>query len=238
MRLRVAFGLIVLTSLSACATQRRAGVPLVEAGAITLVTDHGPWQPRAAEEEIGGPWRVAHGGFERASEPVEAGALEIAPPPVAEPSVVHEPRAPAGPNLAIPVRRAREEARPVGQKARKSRERLARDHFTDYPTRVVAQRITLHAPPDLAGQAHLTGARVEDLPGGRRQALGGARLVLGELTLEGDRVTLRTRTDGLDDLQVMARGAVQFVAEVRGNILREQGLKSLLITNDQVVPLR
>jgi hypothetical protein len=168
---------------------------------------------------------------------VEPGTFEIAPPLAALPLEPETPL-PSGPKLAIPLRRAREEARPLGQRATKSRQRLARDHFSDYPTRVVAQRITLYAPPDMAVRARLTGTRVEDLPGGRRQALGGARLILDELTLEADRVTLRTRSDGLDDLQVMARGAVQFVAEVRGNILREQGLKSLLITNDQVVPLR
>jgi len=239
--MRLAFALGMLASLAACATERRTGVPLVEAGAVRLVTEDGPWRPVADAEEIGGPWRVAHGGFERTLPPVAAGELEIAPPgPADEPAVVvaSEAPAPTTPKLAVPRRRAVEEARPVGQRVRKSRGRLARDHFTDYPTRIVAQRITLHVPPDLVGLVALSGAHVETFDGGRRQAVGGARLTLGELTLEGERVTVRPRTDGLDDLQIMARGGVQFVAEVRGNILRESGLKGLLITNDQVAPVR
>jgi len=36
----------------------------------------------------------------------------------------------------------------------------------------------------------------------------------------------------------MARGAVHLVADVKGNITNEEGLRSLLITNDRVVPLR
>ncbi|MDJ0523293.1 MAG: hypothetical protein QNJ90_14580 [Planctomycetota bacterium] len=233
-------GLLLLAALLAagCAAQRRSGVPLLDARSVRVVTDDGPWKPVAEEEEIGGPWRVANGGFERVLEPVEDEPLRIAPPepePPAQPAVVAPP---AAPKLAIPRRRARKEARPVGKKVTKSRALLARDHFTDYPTRIVGRSITLHAPPDLARRARLEGQQVDTLARGRRQALGGARLTLGELTLEGERITLRTRDDGRNDLQVMARGEVGFVAEVRGNILREEGLRSLLITNDQVVPLR
>lgn len=237
--MRVVLILTVVALLAGCASQRRSGVPLLDARDVRVITDDGPWQPVPEEEEIGGPWRVANGGFERPLEPMAPAELEIAAPTPegpAQPAVVMP--APAAPKLAIPRRRARKEARPVGEQARKSRARLARDHFVDYPTRIVARKISLHVPAELARRARLTGEHVDARSAGRRRALGGARLVLGELTLEGERVTLRIRTDGRDDLQVMARGDVGFVAEVRGNILREEGLKSLLITNDQVVPLR
>jgi hypothetical protein len=236
------FGLLLLAVLIpvGCASERRSGVPLLDARTLRIVTDDGPWQPVAEEEEIGGPWRVAHGGFERPLEPVTAEPLQIAPPVPEGPALpaIAQPAAPTGPKLAVPRRRAREDVRPVGKKVQKSRELLARDHFIDYPTRVVAEKITLHVPADLARRARLTGDDVDTRIAGRRQALGTARLILGELTLEGTRVTLRTRTDGRRDLQIMARGNVGFVTEVRGNVMREEGVRSLLITNDQVVPLR
>ncbi len=241
MRVVVHVLISVLTAslLVGCATQRRTGAPLIRAGDVRVVTDDGPWRPVAEEEEIGGPWRVANGGFESPLEPLTREPLEIAPaeePALLQPAIVEVES--TAPKLAIPRRRARAEARPVGKRVGKSHAHLARDHFVDYPTRIVAQKITLHVPPALAGRARVRGEHVDVRIAGRRQAVGDARLTLGELTLEGARVTLRTRTDGRDDLQIMARGDVQFVAEVRGNILREQGLRSLLITNDQVVPLR
>lgn len=238
--MRLGLVLLLAAILIGCASQRRSGVPLLDARAVRVITDDGPWQPVPEEEEIGGPWRVAHGGFERPLEPLSPQPLEIAPPVLDAPALpaIVQPAVPTGPTLAVPRRRARKDVRPVGKKVRKNPALLARDHFIDYPTRVVARKITLHVPSDLARRVALTGEHVDQRAVGRRQALGTARLVLGELTLEGERVTLRTRTDGRNDLQIMARGEVRFVTEVRGNVMREEGLRSLLITNDQVVPLR
>jgi len=244
------FVLLFVLVGSGCASKTERSMPIVGGGVVLLDTSDGPWQPVAEEEEIGGPWRVAHGGFERAAEPSRLAAastsLAGAPEPVgdAEPRTVPPARPPAaaprprGPRLAVPGRRARREVRPVGKKATKDAGTLARDHFLDYPTRIAAARITLHVPAVLAARARLTGGQVDGASGSRQRAVGGARLTLGELTLEADRITLRPRTDGRPDLQVMARGGVELVANVRGNILRESGLRSLLITNDQVVPLR
>lgn len=216
-------------------------MPLVDGSSVRVVTDSGPWKPVAAEEEIGGPWRVAHGGFERTLEPVSPRTKTMPEPvrttPVVTPAVIQVP-ALKGPTLAIPGRRARKDARPVGKKVSKSPAQLARDHFVDYPTRVKAARLTIYLPPELAKRARLTGDDVDNKRPARRTAVGDARLVLGELSLEAGRIVLRTRSDGREDLQIMARGDVEFVSEVRGNILREHSLRSLLITNDQVVPLR
>ena len=50
--------------------------------------------------------------------------------------------------------------------------------------------------------------------------------------------TIRVHPPGNSDLQIMARGDVHLVSEVRGNVTRETGIRSLLITNDKIVPLR
>ena len=65
-----------------------------------------------------------------------------------------------------------------------------------------------------------------------------ARLVLRELTLEAERISIRVQPEGLLDLTIMARGNVHLVSEIRGNVNRETGIRGLLITNDRIVPLR
>ena len=231
-----------------CATRTEASRPTVDPRVLAPVADAAiPWQPESRYEEIGGPWRISHGQFGttalRASR--EGGAVDpFAAPPAAVPAapaaVPAQPAVvrPSAPKLAVPKRRAREEARPVGEKTTRTPEELAREHFLDYPTRIKARKITLYLPPAFAREARLTGESLSPAGTSRRQALGRARLVVRELTLEGERVALSIRTDGRPDVQIMARGDVGFVAEVRGNVLREQGLRSLLITNDRVTPIR
>lgn len=236
----------MLVLAGGCRAQTVRGTPTVQtAGVKVAAPDSAPWTPEERYEEIGGPWRVAHGRFEHptaltaaagtAVDPFAASAPEPARPPAPRPRAAPVRRKPA---LAVPQRRARKEARPVGKKATRSLEQLAREHFLDYPTRVKARKITIHLPAYLAHEARLTGQTVSPARGGRRQAMGGARLVLRELTLEGERVALRVRDDERLDVQIMARGDVGFVAEVRSNVLRHEGLRSLLVTNNQVVPLR
>ncbi len=239
--------LLLLAALAGCRSHTTAGLPTLSAARLKPLTataaDEAPWKPEERYEVIGGPWRVAHGQFETPVATLPAGTsrrvdpFAAAPEPVRPaPAVVHRP--PPQRTMAVPRRRARKEARPVGQKTTRTPEQLAREHFLDYPTRIEAHKITLHLPPRFAGQVRLTGQDVSQRPGGRRMALGGARLVLRELTLKADRITLRIRDDGLEDVQIMARGKVGFIADVRANVLREEGLRSLLITNDQVLPIR
>ena len=58
------------------------------------------------------------------------------------------------------------------------------------------------------------------------------------LTLEGERITLRAREPGSDDVQITARGDVELVSRQGDQVLRETGLKSLIVTNDRLTPLR
>ena len=241
--------LLAASLVAGCRSHTTAGLPTVHAARLHPLTETAahdePWKPEERYEVIGGPWRVTHGQFDApaavlpvSTEAVDPFAAPAPTAPPAMPAVMQPPAPPRTRTLKVPRRRARAEARPVGQKTTRTPEQLAREHFLDYPTRVKARKITLHLPPRYAGEVRLTGQDVADRPGGRRQALGGARLVLRELTLEADRITLRIRDDGLEDVQIMARGNAGFVADVRANVLREEGLRSLLITNDQVVPIR
>lgn len=143
---------------------------------------------------------------------------------------------PSGPTLAVPARRGP----PLPAPGPRTPEQVAeetRRHFLRHPTLVVAERVTLHCPPGLFGTAALTGVQVRDLAPGRREARGRARLVLGELTIEADRISLRRHEDGQADVQVLARGGAAIVSAVGDHVLRHEGLKSLLVTNDRVVPI-
>ncbi len=236
-----AAGLGFVTVLG-CQGAPTRSLPTVEAAALHVPADApGPWKPEARYEEIGGPWRVANGGFASlaGSGHVTEVARAVDPFEVsAQPAQRLPPTRPSRPKLSVLRRRAVKEARPVGKTTGKSTVLLAREHFLDYPTRVVAQKITLHIPATYGREVQLTGATVTPWEASRRVARGKARLALRELTLEAERITLRVRQDGREDIQIMARGGVGFVADVRANILREEGLRSLLITNDQVVPIR
>lgn len=240
--LRAALLLLATGMVVGCHTRTEVGLPTLDAARLSKIeADEGPWKPEEQYEVIGGPWKVANGVFDNPAQTLAVSARKVDPftvkAPEPTPNVVHA-QAPPVRKLAVPRRRARREARPVGKKTGKTTEQLAREHFLDYPTRVKARKVTLYLPPAYAREVRLTGESVSKRTNGRQQALGGARLVLRELTLEGERVTLRIRDDGRPDLQIMARGDAGFVAEVRANVLREEGLRSLLITNDQVVPIR
>ena len=58
------------------------------------------------------------------------------------------------------------------------------------------------------------------------------------LTLIAERITLRIRRDGDAELQVTARGNVELVSRVRNKATRETGLRSLILRQDQMMPLR
>lgn len=248
--MRRALVLLLGLVLVGCASRREVGLPTVDASRVRLRLE----EPReeaggavALEDEIGGPWRVVPAGQDLFPDEVATDLDEVLVPAVPEappprPAQARRPVAnappPSQPALPVPRRRAAREARPEGQRLARSADQLAREHFLDYPTRVRAAKVTFYCPPDYAAEVRLSGAATEDLGGGSRRAQGGARLLLRELTLEAERITLKVRRDGVPDLQLLARGGVQFVSEVRGNVMRETGLRSLMITNDRIVPLR
>ena len=70
-----------------------------------------------------------------------------------------------------------------------------------------------------------------------RRVKNNPRLLCRELTLEGEKITLRIRGED-PDVQITARGNAHFVTRQKEQVLREEGVRSLLITNEQIVPLR
>ena len=142
------------------------------------------------------------------------------------------------PELAVPKRKARKEARPEGKKTGKSVEQLSRDHYLDYPTHIKAEKITFACPKSYTPRVRLTGEHVDRSRPERVRVQGGARLVIGELTLEAHRISWRVQPAGKEEIQILARGNVHLVSEVRGNVHRETAIRSLVITNDKLVPLR
>ena len=128
------------------------------------------------------------------------------------------------------------EPAPLGAGPALPPEELARRRHLDNPTRVRAGRITFYCPRRFAADVRLTGDDVRTTRPGRRMATGNARLTCRELSLEGDRIVLLVRDD--PDVQLTARGDVSYVTERRGRVNREEGVRSLVITNDEVTPLR
>jgi hypothetical protein len=199
-------------ALAACATERARSVPIVDAAEVSLVVeDDGPWREVAAAE---------------APSPVAA--------PVAVATPVERPSPPPAPRTPAPVRRAA----PAPRTAATSAADLAREHHLANPTRIRAQRITFRCPPRYAAEVSRSAASAAEESPGRSVLSGGARVLCRELTLEADRIVLEVRRDGVDDLQVIAKGDVSFVTVQRGQVLREEGVRSLLLTNDRLLPLR
>ena len=114
---------------------------------------------------------------------------------------------------------------------------MKRERYLDHPTRLRAERIAFYCPASLAHEIQLTGEAVVQKKPTRRVATGRARLVCRELTLEARKITVNVRGED-PDLQITGRGNVHFVTQQKAQMLREEGIRSLLITNEQVIPLR
>ncbi len=218
---------------SGCASQREVGLSRVTSEDVRIEVG------AAADDEdrLASHWKVIQGTFDtepaRPVRPVRKPAPRPVRRPPPRPAAV-----PSRPKIPAPTRRAAKPARERGKKTGKTVEQLARDHFLDFPTRVVARRITFYCPSIYASEVRLTGDSVDRSRPRSHRADGNARLILRELTLEAERLTFKVRNPDDKDLQITARGNVQFASRVRQNVHREEGLKSLLITNDQTVPLR
>jgi hypothetical protein len=190
------------------------------------------------EEE--GPWREVptdEAGAE-AIAAVRAAAVAgvLRPPPRAAP----EPApAPSRPEIPVPARRTRvREPAPRGVPAGRSLEQIARERHLDNPTLIRGAKLTFYCPPAYLAEVRLTGTEVDDPSPLRRVALGRARLVCRELTLEGDRIVLKKGKPGDLDVRITARGGVDFVTEQRGQVLRHENLRILVIKNDSLKPMR
>lgn len=226
--------------LGGCTVRRRALPPSADAALVRLDLDEGsPWREQptaltAPHPSVG----LIEPPVGEASAPAPAVAVASAPPatPAPRSAPARAPLPEPAPTLAVP--QARGATPPPGMRPAKPLEDRARERFLDCPTEVHAERLTLILPAALAAEAHLTGARVEDVAPDERTAEGGARLMCRELTLVGERITLRLRPPGSGDVQITARGEVELVSTRRGRVLREVGLRSLVLTNDQMLPLR
>ena len=230
-----------------CATVVTKELPVVDARKVRLVAESGSGAGAASDDdvfEVSGVWRRSFEPFEQGARTVPVAARpEASPPPEPKPPTAIErliarTKSKPLPKLRAPRPRSAKPRRPEGQRPGKSPERLAREHFLDYPTKVVAQRITFYCPANCASEVRLKADDVRQTHPTKRLARGNARLICRELTLLADRITLRIREAPDADLQIAARGDAGIVSTVRGQQQREEGLKSLLVTNDQLVPLR
>ena len=240
--LRPALLIVVALSLCACATQRSLELPVLEDHQVVIEgPDSRPTEGGDDILEVSGIWESYTGPFGHlemvaaAQTPLQEVPVEEARP--REPTALERlkmraSRRPKRPALRLPVPKLRGPERPLPADA----ETLAAEHFLRHPTRVVAGSITFYCPARLAAEVRLTGQDMLKTHATRRLARGNARLVLRELTLEAGRITLRTRDD--PDVQVTARGNVSLVSKVADHVMREEGVRGVLITNDKVVPLR
>jgi len=214
---------VLLAGLCGCTVSRETVVPVIDVASVNLTLDpEGPWREA-------GP-KTAQG--ERATLPE---IFREPAPEAREPATAPAPR--PAPRLEVPVARGLGETTPKGARPAKSLEEAARTRFLDHPTEIAAEQITLYAPPEILAEGQVTAANVSEPTPGRRIAAGGARVALRELTLKAQRITLRARA-GSADIQITAQGAVEFVTRQRDQVIREQDLKSLILTNDRITPLR
>ena len=232
-RLAATLAALFVPLLSGCVSEPTGAMPVVEATAVrdatTATAPSG--EGEAPTLEVSGIWRVADTGFR---DPLPEPQAPESKPVIAKPQPAAAARPPPRREVvALPkVRERRKKPKP------KTASQSAAEHFLRHPTRVKAQKITFYCPTAYRGQVRLRGQEITDPRPGRRVARGRASLTCRELTLEADSITLKVRRDGRGDLQITARGDVLFTSTVGKHITHEKGLRSLLISNDQITPLR
>ncbi len=241
--MRVALALVAGLVLCACSSwQAVDDLPVVDASQVNLEVDDGPWS-ETGDDGVGGVWRLANDRFEEPASidlaDLEPKTEDPSPEPERAPPPAFAVRAPEpAPKLAVPTHRDPGRVKPRGTKLTRSPEQVAREHYLTNPTTIEAERITFYVPPGYLPEVRLTGAEVKDLAANRRRATGNARLVCRELTLKADQITLRTLKPDARDIRITARGGAGIVSKVRDQVLRDEGLRSLLISNDRLTPLR
>ncbi|MEZ6007033.1 MAG: hypothetical protein R3F05_04575 [Planctomycetota bacterium] len=146
---------------------------------------------------------------------------------------------PQQPPLEAPLPRGGRFLREDGKPSFRTAEELARDHVLDWPTRIEAGEVTFYCPPSAAAELDLRGDELRDLgTNGPRVAYGHARLRCRELSITAERITVRILPPGEDALRIVARREVRYALRVRERVFQDEGLKSLMVMNDQIVPLR
>lgn len=223
--------LVVLGS-SGCTVARNRAVAVVPAGALARPDGDGvaPKGPRGAKAEPRSTSREARRGPSPGGTSLAVGRTG---PPTAHPptsTATEGDPAPTGPSIDGPVAVAsptvKRSVAPVAHERvsdLETLERRRRETFLDAITFVRADKATVFVPPRYAAEAIVEGT---------------TRLTLRRLTVEGLDVRLVLRTDGADDVSLSARGRVTFRADLAASVLEETGLRTLLLRNDQHVPLR
>lgn len=197
--------------------------------------------PEDESKIVEGRWHlVTESVFEveRAPAPGARSKPVLITPPVQAPVARMPAPKPARPALPVPKRRATPKPPKRGTKSTKTVQQLEREHYLDNPTTVHAHKITFYCPAAFLREVRLTADDVKETSADRRIARGGARLLCRELTLVADQITLRIRREADAELQVIARGEVDFISRVRNQSTHDEGLKSLILRQDRVIPLR
>ncbi|MDJ0975390.1 MAG: hypothetical protein QNJ98_13075 [Planctomycetota bacterium] len=251
MHRRVPLLLLALALAPGCSNSWQDATPAqsaVEAGEIKAILERATvWKgvlpaPANDEDLVEGRWHLVQEPVQDTTPagPVTASLPEIAKPLPAPvpPPVIEQPPPRPKPTLPVPRRRVTPPKPKRGTPINKSPQELVRAHYLDNPTTVRAGKITFYCPAAYLGEVRLKADDIVNTSADRRVATGGARLLCRELTLIAERITLRIRRDGDAELQVTARGNVELVSRVRNKATRETGLRSLILRQDQMMPLR
>ncbi len=213
-----------------------------------ILGDAGTWAgvrpaPADPKDVVEGRWHLVQADVfadpagvsqpEPAARPTPRTPAPVIPPPI-EPEIVQRP----APTLPVPVRRRTPPPPKRGKPLNKTPKQLVREHYLDNPTTVRAAQITFYCPHDFLKEVRLKAAEVKNAKSDRRVASGGARLTCRELTLVAEQIIIRVRRDADAELQIAAMGNVELVSRVRNQAVRETGLKSLILRQDQMMPLR
>ena len=213
--LRLATACALLFPLGGCVHSREKTVAVLHDG--VFAPRDGEWDPATPRPPGDRPQTIAVSA--PAPSPIGGDGWDAASPSGSIPR--EAPRPPA--SEAGPV--VRSSSAPLAHRplaGGRSLEQRAREVCLDCETLVEADKATLYVAPALAAEARLEG-RV---------------LTLRRLTIRAQTLKLVARTDGRGDVSISARGSVRFRSDRPASIIDEEGLKSLLVTNDGYTPLR
>jgi hypothetical protein len=220
----VVVGLAAALAMGGCVTERTKPGPVrIPEGALSGA-------PPAASP---GRRRVRPGivPVERATRPADATAYAAA---AAAPSQTSAPDAVV---RSVPAAQAAPPAhRPLA--AGRTLEDVAREKFLEATTNIDAEKATVTVPAGYAAEARLSGTTLKEDDPKRRIAEGVAVLTRRRLTIRARRIVLVARDDGSQDVQIAARGNVVLESDQPASVVKESGLRSLLLTNDGYLPLR
>lgn len=238
----------VASFATACQTDTSRHLPTFDTSAMRIASAPPPTvlpdgRVQDAILEVGGPWARAHEAWTPATKAMPVSGDEES---LEDPETARRQR-----GLAQLLARKERSSHAIGQQlpapgpARQSNRAESRTlaertraYVLDNPTHIRAASITFYCPPAYRSEFKLAGDSVGSPHPDRQAARGRARLTCRSLLLEAERITVRELDDADADLHITASGNVHLALRIKDQVHREEGIEGLLVTNDNVVPLR